>query len=125
MINTDLEKVIRENTASFGLVGSEFVVRVQHDLGDEGLVFYIRPQDRDGQTVEFIVKGNDLETKEGVYRPTHTSLYLTNVRLSEQLQEWKSKAEFYSKQLTEIRKVLTTTLNKEQNPDECNPTKAK
>ena len=73
MINTDLEKVIRENTASFGLVGSEFVVRVQHDLGDEGLVFYIRPQDRDGQTVEFIVKGNDLETKEGVYRPTHTS----------------------------------------------------
>lgn len=106
MINTDLEKVLRQNAASFGLVGSEFVVRVQHDLGDEGLVFYVRPQDRDGQTIEFIVSGNDLETKEGVYRPTHSSLYNTNVHLSNQLQEWREKAEFYSRQLAQIRKAL-------------------
>lgn len=109
---TDFERELRKNALPLGIVGSEYVVRVQHDLGDEGIVFYIRPSDRDGSTVDFIIKGNDLETKDGIDLPTHQSLYNTNVRLSNQLINLQKEYDFYKGKMDEITKIISTITQK-------------
>jgi len=55
-----LEQIIRENAEEFGVVTSEYIIRVQDDT-DEGLEIYIRPSNRNGDTRDFIIKGNEIK----------------------------------------------------------------
>jgi len=54
-----LEQVIRDNAEEFGVISSEFIVRVQNDT-NEGLEVYIRPNNRNGDTHDFIIKNNSI-----------------------------------------------------------------
>ena len=54
-----LEELIRECQNEWGLVGSEYIIRVQDDE-DGRLHIYARPSDRSGHTVDFTVNGNEL-----------------------------------------------------------------
>lgn len=53
-----LEQLLRDNTFKESLDGSEFILRVQQENEDGSLEFYVRPSDRDGDTVNYTVKGN-------------------------------------------------------------------
>lgn len=55
-----LEQMIRDNCDSWGVEASEYIVRVQRDLGEKGLQIYIRPSNRNGETFDLIVDGNTL-----------------------------------------------------------------
>lgn len=55
-----IEKTIRENISEFGLCGSEYIINVQQDLGDS-LRVYIRPYNRNGETVDFVITGNEIK----------------------------------------------------------------
>lgn len=55
-----LEEVIRKNAYKFsGLSGSEYIIRIQNDV-DGVIYFYVRPSDRDGDTVNFVLKDNEV-----------------------------------------------------------------
>jgi len=54
-----LEELIRECANEWGVVASEYIIRVQSD-DEKGLHIYVRPSDRSGHTVDFIVNGNHL-----------------------------------------------------------------
>ncbi len=58
----NLEDVLVKNANTYGLEGSEYIIRIQN-ITSEGIEFYVRPSDRDGETVNFIIKGNNLTTK--------------------------------------------------------------
>lgn len=53
------EQAIRDNISKDGIVGSMYMVRVNCDC-DDGMNIYIRPDNREGETIDFIVKGNNL-----------------------------------------------------------------
>ena len=55
--NMRIEQLLRENASQYGLIGSEFIIRVQNDINGE-LEVYVRPSDRNGDTENFIVKDN-------------------------------------------------------------------
>ena len=60
-MNKTIEKFLRDNKNKYGLIGSEYTLRIQNENKDTGdIEFYIRPSDRDGETYDFIVKGNDI-----------------------------------------------------------------
>ena len=56
--------MIRDNAESwaekFGIEGSEYIVRVQKDNGQGGIQCYIRPNNRNGDTYDFILLGNEI-----------------------------------------------------------------
>ena len=54
-----VEEMIRENANEFGVVGSEYIMKVIEEK-DGILHVYIRPSDRDGYTSDFLVKDNIL-----------------------------------------------------------------
>ncbi len=56
-----LEEMLRTNANEWGVVASEYIVRVQRDLNEDGLQIYIRPSDRGGDTLDLIVKGDDIK----------------------------------------------------------------
>ncbi len=58
----NLEKVLTDDAESFGLLGSEYILRIQN-VTPEGIEFYVRPYNRNGQTINFVIKGNTLTTK--------------------------------------------------------------
>jgi hypothetical protein len=55
-----IEEMIRKNANEWGVVDSEYIIRVQQDKGSEGLKVYVRPSDRSGDTINYIVKDNIL-----------------------------------------------------------------
>lgn len=56
-----IEQFLRNNKNKYGLIDSEFILRIQNENKDTGEIeFYIRPSDRDGETYDFIVRGNDI-----------------------------------------------------------------
>jgi len=63
MKNT-IESTIRKDANEWGVVFSEYIINVQEDLGDDGLRVYIRPSDRGGDTVDFIIKDNEIKIME-------------------------------------------------------------
>lgn len=54
-----IEETIRKDANQWGVVGSEYILRVQGDL-DNGLKVYLRPSDRGGTTTDFVISGNDI-----------------------------------------------------------------
>ena len=52
-----IEELLRKNANQYGLIGSEYIIRVQNDKEGE-LEVYVRPADRNGDTENFIVKDN-------------------------------------------------------------------
>lgn len=52
-----IEELIRKNANEYGLIGSEYIIRVQNNKDDE-LEVYVRPSDRNGDTEKFIIKDN-------------------------------------------------------------------
>lgn len=52
-----LQQIIEDNASLFGLPGSEYVIRVSKK-DKIGIHCYIRPSNRDGETVNFIINGN-------------------------------------------------------------------
>lgn len=54
-----IEQSIRKDANQWGVVGSEYILRVQDDM-DGGLKVYLRPSDRGGTTLDFIISGNDI-----------------------------------------------------------------
>ena len=54
-----IEQSIRKDANQWGVVGSEYILRVQEDM-DGGLKVYLRPSDRGGTTTDFIISGNDI-----------------------------------------------------------------
>ena len=52
-----IEELIRKNANKYGLIGSEYIIRVQNNKDDE-LEVYVRPSDRNGDTENFIIKDN-------------------------------------------------------------------
>ena len=54
-----LEEMLRRDANSYGVVGSEYILRVLDDV-DERLHIYVRPSDRNGTTLDFWVKKNNL-----------------------------------------------------------------
>jgi hypothetical protein len=52
-----IEELIRKNANEYGLIGSEYIIRVQNNKDDE-LEVYVRPSDRNGDTENFIIKDN-------------------------------------------------------------------
>jgi len=59
-----IEKTIRKDANEWGVLSSEYIIRVQEDLGEDGLRVYIRPSDRGGDTIDFIIKGNEIKIME-------------------------------------------------------------
>jgi len=55
-----IEEMIRKNANEWGVVASEYIIRVQDDKGIDGLKIYVRPSDRNGDTINYIVKDNIL-----------------------------------------------------------------
>lgn len=55
-----LEQIIRDNAEEWGVMASEYILRVQLDT-DDGLEVYIRPNNRSGETRDFIIKGNEIK----------------------------------------------------------------
>jgi hypothetical protein len=53
------EQVIRDNPNEFGVEGSNYIVTVLCDCGGN-LNIILRPENRNGETVDYIVKGNNL-----------------------------------------------------------------
>ncbi len=56
---TTLEEMIRKYPDQFGLWGSEYILKV-HEIKDGRIHIYIRPSNRDGETIDFWVDGNIL-----------------------------------------------------------------
>jgi hypothetical protein len=54
-----IEEQIRKNTNTWGVVGSEYIIRVLSDNNGE-LRIYVRPYNIDGETKDYIVKDNIL-----------------------------------------------------------------
>lgn len=52
------EQAIRDNISKHGILGSQYIVRVMSD--NDSLKIYIRPEGKDGETIDFIVNGNNL-----------------------------------------------------------------
>ena len=57
-MNKTLEQALRDNALD-GLVGSQFVVRIMA-VHDDHLDVYVRPENRDGETVDFAISGNEV-----------------------------------------------------------------
>lgn len=57
--NRTLEQIIIDNQHNFGLEGSEYIIRVFQKRKD-GIECYIRPSDRSGETINFIIKDNKI-----------------------------------------------------------------
>lgn len=57
-----VEQAIRDSANEWGVVASEYIVRVQFDRGDKGLRVYLRPSDRSGDTIDFDIKDNNIKT---------------------------------------------------------------
>lgn len=56
-----IEQFLRNNKNKYGLVDSEFILRIKSENKDTGEIeFYIRPSNRDGETYDFTVKDNDI-----------------------------------------------------------------
>ncbi len=55
------QQIIENNPNIFGLIGSEYIVRVIQKT-QNGIECYIRPSDRDGETINFIIKGNKINS---------------------------------------------------------------
>jgi hypothetical protein len=58
-LEISLEELIRKYPNKFGVVGSEYIIKVLEEKGNV-LHVYIRPSDRDGETLDFWIKGNGL-----------------------------------------------------------------
>jgi len=54
-----LEDLIRKFPNEWGLVASEYIIRVQDDDGGR-LHVYVRASDRNSETTDFTIKGNEL-----------------------------------------------------------------
>lgn len=54
-----IEELIRKNTNTWGVVGSEYIIRVLSDNNGE-LRVYVRPYNIDGEAKNYIVKDNIL-----------------------------------------------------------------
>lgn len=52
-----IEELIRKYPSKWGLLFSEYIIKVQRDENGE-LEVYVRPSDRDGETENFIIKDN-------------------------------------------------------------------
>lgn len=52
-----IEELLRKYPNQWGLVASEYIIRVQRDDNGE-LEVYVRPSDRGGETENFIVRDN-------------------------------------------------------------------
>jgi len=52
-----IEELIRNNANQFGVIGSEYIIRVLNEK-DGTLHIYIRPYDRNGDTGDFLVQDN-------------------------------------------------------------------
>ncbi len=52
-----LQQVIEDNKNIFGLNSSEYIIRVVN-VNEYGIEVYIRPSDRAGETINFIINGN-------------------------------------------------------------------
>lgn len=57
-MNKTFEQALRDN-ANEGLVGSQFVVRIMA-VHDDHLDIYVRPESKDGETLDFAVSGNSI-----------------------------------------------------------------
>ena len=55
----NLEEMIRRYPDQYGLWGSEYILRV-HEIIDGRLHIYVRPSDRNGETLDFWIDGNTL-----------------------------------------------------------------
>ena len=55
-----IEQTIRDNSLD-GIVGSEFVLRVSQVNEDGSLNFSVRPNNRDGETRDYVIKGNKIK----------------------------------------------------------------
>jgi len=56
-----LEQMLRNNPQNEYLEGSEFILRVQFEESDGSIRAYVRPSDRDGDTFDFKIKGNNID----------------------------------------------------------------
>lgn len=56
---SDNPAIVNKTDDGVYLGGSEYILRVQ-SFDETGLHIYIRPANRDGETVDFIVVGNEL-----------------------------------------------------------------
>lgn len=61
-----LEQLLIKNACEFGSEGSQYIIRVMSILPEGGLLIYVRPQDRDGDTTTYILNGNDLKIYTGL-----------------------------------------------------------
>lgn len=55
----NLEQMLRRDANQYGVVGSEFILRVHQEV-DGRLHIYVRPSDRSGTTLDFWLDGNKL-----------------------------------------------------------------
>jgi len=55
----NLEEMIKKFPNECGLWGSEYILRV-HEIKDGRIHIYIRPSDRNGETIDFWIDGNNL-----------------------------------------------------------------
>ncbi len=55
----NLEEMLRRDANQYGVVGSEFILRVHQEV-DGRLHIYVRPSDRSGTTLDFWLDGNNL-----------------------------------------------------------------
>jgi len=63
-LHKTLEDIIRDNALVWEgkkfVESSEYIISVQQDWKENGLRVYIRPSDRGGDTVDFVIKENDI-----------------------------------------------------------------